>query len=226
STEQKISRLIKCNCRLPQPVSLDLPVGIFNALILPITLLQLHDNPLVNMFDVISNHSLDIDFAYLGKAFFDANRDCNFSQLPQPFGFKGELPKGTKKHPSEAASGKPRGHAEMLDNLGMLGLSKGDIFVSDSWLATFSAVKEFRRQHGLTETTLPHEKVNHSAGEIKNSNGYSTNAIEAKGSLLKRWARRKLGGKLPSHSDRVKRHRLINEYPGRCILKRLPDSGD
>ncbi|OLP89947.1 hypothetical protein AK812_SmicGene28538 [Symbiodinium microadriaticum] len=43
-------------------------------------------------------------------------------------------------------------------------------------------------------------------GEIKNSNGYSTNAIEAKWSLLKRWAHRKLGGKLPSHSDRVKWH--------------------
>ena len=124
------------------------------------------------------------------------------------------------KHPSEAAAGKPRGHAEMLDNLGMLGLSKGDIFVSDSWPATTSAVKAFRRQHELTERTLPHEKVNHSAGEIKNSNGYSTNAIEAKWSLLKRWARRKLGGKLPSHSDRVKWHRLINEYQGRCILKR------
>ncbi|OLP82650.1 hypothetical protein AK812_SmicGene36685 [Symbiodinium microadriaticum] len=48
------------------------------------------------MFDVISNHSLDIDFAYLEKAFFDANRDSNFSQLPQPFDFKGGLPKGMK----------------------------------------------------------------------------------------------------------------------------------
>ncbi|CAE7687762.1 hypothetical protein AK812_SmicGene9476 [Symbiodinium microadriaticum] len=133
--DQMKTAVVPLVCRaLPQPVSLDLPVGIFNPLILPITLLQLHDNPLVNMFDVISNHSLDIDFAYLEKAFFDANRDSNFS--------------------------------------------------------------------------------------------YSTNAIEAKWSLLKRWAHRKLGGKLPSHSDRVKWHRLINEYQGRCILKRLPDSGE
>ena len=61
-------------CRaLPQPVSLQLPLGIYNPLILPITLLQIHDNPLVNMFDVISNHSRDIDFAQLEKAFVDAN---------------------------------------------------------------------------------------------------------------------------------------------------------
>ena len=84
-------------CRaLPQPVSLQLPLGIYNPLILPITLLQIHDNPLVNMFDVISNHSRDIDFAQLEKAFVDANSISNFSQLPEPFGFKGELPKGTK----------------------------------------------------------------------------------------------------------------------------------
>ncbi|OLP83431.1 hypothetical protein AK812_SmicGene21185 [Symbiodinium microadriaticum] len=374
-------------CRaLPQPVSLQLPLGIYNPLILPITLLQIHDNPLVNMFDVISNHSRDIDFAQLEKAFVDANNsgfvwrgpryddscmqcqnakitaggigffkgthpklwldklDCFMmwtkeyqrdiiilelnirkqhvdewlaqfqqtisvwtdfqlqqgfqsnmfqtlqqhsskkapSRMKRPASCKrpasglrkkpvsntpvakksprvfiadesylnkrkaGSLSRTGRpqkdqvwiwgavlegcvsthfifrilKHPSEAAAGKPRGHAEMLDNLGMLGLSKGDIFVSDSWPATTSAVKAFRRQHELTERTLPHEKVNHSAGEIKNSNGYSTNAIEAKWSLLKRWARRKLGGKLPSHSDRVKWHRLINEYQGRCILKR------
>ncbi|OLQ14906.1 hypothetical protein AK812_SmicGene901 [Symbiodinium microadriaticum] len=84
-------------CRaLPQPVSLQLPLGIYNPLILPITLLQIHDNPLVNMFDVIGNHSRDIDFAQLEKAFVDANSISNFSQLPEPFGFKGELPKGTK----------------------------------------------------------------------------------------------------------------------------------
>ena len=84
-------------CRaLPQPVSLQLPLGIYNPLILPITLLHIHDNPLVNMFDVISNHSRDIDFAQLEKAFVDANSISNFSQLPEPFGFKGELPKGTK----------------------------------------------------------------------------------------------------------------------------------
>ena len=123
------------------------------------------------------------------------------------------------QHPDHAHDGKPRGTQEMLDNLRILKLQKGDVFVSDEWKGTMSAVKALRKEKGLTEKTLIHESVNHSKGEIKNARGFTTNAIEAKWSLMKRWIRLKLGGRLPAHSDRERWRRLVNEYQGRCILK-------
>eukprot|EP00439_Symbiodinium_sp_Y106_P034496 s962_g4.t1 len=46
-------------------------------------------------------------------------------------------------HPDEAHSGKPRGHGEMLKNINILGLRKGDTFVSDGWKATDEALPGF-----------------------------------------------------------------------------------
>ena len=91
------------------------------------------------------------------------------------------------KNAADADDGKPRGHQEMKANLSMLGMKSGDIFVSDKWKATLSALKAHRELHGLSEKTLRNEIVNHSQGEMVNQNGFSTNAIECKWSLIKRW---------------------------------------
>ena len=58
--------------------------------------------------------------------------------------------------------------------------------------------------NGLSESDMPHEIVNHILGELVNENGFSTNAIEAKWSIIKRSIRNKMSGKLPAHSDRQK----------------------
>ncbi|CAK0909865.1 unnamed protein product [Prorocentrum cordatum] len=42
--------------------------------------------------------------------------------------------------------------------------------------------------------------------------GYSTNAIEAKWSVVKRWVRSKYGGRLPRHNDRRKWRVLLQEF--------------
>ena len=123
------------------------------------------------------------------------------------------------KNAEDAHEGKPRGHKEMLTNLSMLGLRKGDIFVSDKWKATLSALKAHRTLHGLSARTLRHEIVNHSQGEIVNQNGFSTNATECKWSVIKRWIRQRLSGILPRHGDREKWTLFINEYQARALLK-------
>ena len=53
---------------------------------------------------------------------------------------------------------------------------------------------------------------NHSAGEIVNSNGFTTNHIENRWSLVKRWVCKRMGGRLPLHSNREKWTRLLNEF--------------
>ena len=121
-------------------------------------------------------------------------------------------------HPSEAMEGKPRGNAEMMQNYKLLGLRKGDIFVSDSWTASISALKHTRTRLKLTEAQLKHELVNHSKGEIVNERGYTTNPIEGKWSVLKRWVKRKYGGKLPNHTNRCQWRLLVNEFQGRGML--------
>ena len=84
-----------------------------------------------------------------------------------------------------------------------------------------SAFKAFREAGGLSESDLPHEIVNHSLGELVNENGFSTNAREAKWSVIKRWIRNKMSGKMPAHSDRQKWRLLIGEYQARNLLRAL-----
>ena len=54
-----------------------------------------------------------------------------------------------------------------------------------------------------------------------NINGFSTNAIECKWSVIKRWIRHKMSGILPAHSDRTKWSLLIDEFQARSMLKAL-----
>eukprot|EP00959_Pyramimonas_sp_CCMP1952_P318988 6674156-Pyramimonas_sp.AAC.1 len=73
-------------------------------------------------------------------------------------------------HPLEAFNGKPRGRDEMLTNMHLLGLKTGTALVSDSWGATISAAKEFKKLKRWTVKDLRHELVVHPAGEIVNPN--------------------------------------------------------
>ena len=90
--------------------------------------------------------------------------------------------------------------------------------MSDKWKATVSSLKAYRVETGLTTRTLPHEVVNHSEGEIVNSNGFTTNRIETKWAVMKRWIRNRGGGLLPKHGDGDKWAALIYEYQGRNLL--------
>ena len=56
----------------------------------------------------------------------------------------------------------------------------------DKWQSATSAMKSFKKDNKLTEGNLRHEIVNHSAGELVNQNGVSTNAIDRKWSVTKR----------------------------------------
>ena len=88
-------------------------------------------------------------------------------------------------------------------------------------------MKTFRREHDLSSSDVKHEIVNHSKGELKNSSGFTTNPIECKRSLIKRWIRARNAGRLPTHSDRHKWRVLVNEYQARNILKaKAPQSFD
>lgn len=115
-------------------------------------------------------------------------------------------------HPQDAMDGKPRGQAEILDCLRLLNLQPKTIIVTDGWKATIAAIKDLRKEKGWTNADLWHEIVNHSAGEITNSNGFTTNHIENRWSLVKRWIRKREGGRLPSHSNRQRWKCLLNEY--------------
>ena len=72
--------------------------------------------------------------------------------------------------------------------------------------------------HSWSDADLWHEVVNHSAGEIVNSNGFTTNHIENRWSLVKRWVRKRMGGRLPLHSNRETWTRLLNEFHWRKIV--------
>ena len=125
------------------------------------------------------------------------------------------------KHPIDAYAGRPRGKQEILENLRELGAPKRTIICSDCWLGTIAAVKQYRRENNFTEEEMPHELVNHSQGEIVNSRGFTTNGIEAKWSVLKRWIRKRYAGKLPRGTDRAKWARLIGEFRFRKFMQAM-----
>ena len=99
-------------------------------------------------------------------------------------------------------------------------ISRQVTLVSDKWKGTLAAIKAYRQDKGLSERQLPHKIVNHSAGEIISAEGYTTNAIEAKWSVCKRWVRKKTGGRMPTHSDREKWRLLLGEFQYRSYHSR------
>lgn len=120
------------------------------------------------------------------------------------------------KHPSDCLDGRPRGAAEMLENLRYLDMRKDDVYVSDKWLGTVAAIGRLQAENGWRR--FDHQIVNHSAGEITNRAGYSTNAIESKWAITKKWIKKKHGGHLPSHNDRSQWESLLCEFQYRqCV---------
>ncbi|CAK0791212.1 unnamed protein product [Prorocentrum cordatum] len=118
-----------------------------------------------------------------------------------------------------AYDGKPRGKQELLENFKELSPPAGVVIVSDKWRGTIAAVKQYRNDAGLTERMLPHEVVNHSAGEITNERGFTTNHVELQWPLVKRWIRKRYGGTLPKKADRKKWSRLLAEHKFRTHIK-------
>ena len=100
----------------------------------------------------------------------------------------------------------------------MLNIQKKTILVTYGWQGTAAAIRHFRQEKGWTVADLHHEVVNHSAGEIVNVNGFTTNHIENKWSVVKRWLRKRAGGKLPSYSDRAQWIRLLAEFSWRKVM--------
>ena len=117
------------------------------------------------------------------------------------------------KHPGDAFDGKPRGKDEILAHLNDLGVPKNTILVTDSWRGTIAAVKQYRRDWGLTSTSLRHELVNHSQGEIV------TNSIESRWGVLKRWIRKRYSGRLPPTTDSTKWKLLMGEFQFRKFME-------
>eukprot|EP00971_Amphidinium_carterae_P184683 3666749-Amphidinium_carterae.1 len=64
----------------------------------------------------------------------------------------------------------------------------------------------------MAKTALIHEIVNHSEGMVVNENGFTTNHIELQWSLLKRWVRSKLGGRLPNTQSRQVWRLFVDEF--------------
>lgn len=71
---------------------------------------------------------------------------------------------------------------------------------------------------GYGPNDIKHELVNRSQGEIVNANGYSSNHIEGRWSVVKRWTRYRNGGKLPVYTDRCEWTKLLNEFQFRKLL--------
>jgi hypothetical protein len=124
------------------------------------------------------------------------------------------------ERPADAEAGRPRGKEEILKCLRCLDLPRKTILVTDGWKATIAAVEELKREKGWGDADLWHEIVNHSAGEIVNVNGFTTNHIENGWSIVKRWVRKRAGGRLPLHSDRSMWRSVLQEYQWRKIVSR------
>ena len=81
---------------LTNPVTLNLPTGIFNPITLPLQELSSSDNPSVHLFDIIANYREQIDFDKLQLAYKQAMVNHDLSFLPSPFGLRTAVPKDTK----------------------------------------------------------------------------------------------------------------------------------
>ena len=95
---------------------------------------------------------------------------------------------------------------------GLPGLQPGMVLVTDSWASTVTAINQFKRDNGWGGTELRHVTVNHAQGEIVRCEGYSTNQVENKWSVVKQWMRKRCGGRLPAIKDRATWTQLIEEF--------------
>ena len=123
-------------------------------------------------------------------------------------------------HPDDAHDGRPRGRDELIQCFDQVPLKKGIIVVSDAWRGTLAAINSIRRREGWGLRTLRHEICVHSRGEVVNARGFSSNQVENRWSVLKRWMRKRYGGRLPVQSDRQKWSKVINEFRYRKFVQR------
>ena len=134
---------------------------------------------------------------------------------PEVFFFK------VLEHPQDAFEGKPRGKWELLKAFEELGLEKNDIFVTDAWKGTIAAVQQLKNSQAWCGDDLRHEICNHAQGEIVNQRGFSTNQVENKWSVLKRWIRRRNGGAIPAKRDRKGWKLWLGEFTLRKYFQHL-----
>ena len=170
---------------------------------------------------------IEIDESHLNKAKAGALSKSSRVQADQVWVWGATIPNHPERflfrvldHPDDVFDGKPRGKDEILKCLRLLDIKKKTILVTDGWKGTKAAVKALREELGWTEKDLWHEVVNHSAGEITNANGFTTNHIENRWSIIKRWIRKRMGGMLPRHNDRLRWKQLLNEFHWRKIASK------
>ncbi|CAK0889227.1 unnamed protein product [Prorocentrum cordatum] len=117
-----------------------------------------------------------------------------------------------KSKVSRLAPGTRPKKQEMVTNFDTLGLRKGMVVATDGWKATIATIRQIKDRDGWSDRDLKHDIVVHSKGEVKNQRGFTTNHIENRWSVLKRWLKKRLGGRLPTTSDRRKWARWVTEF--------------
>ena len=131
---------------------------------------------------------------------------CTIKDHPEYFFFK------VLEHPNDAFDGRPRGTNELISCFDSVGLKPGIILVTDSWRGSIAAIRSIKQRNNWGPRSLRHELVNHSSGEVVNANGFTTNHIECRWSVLRAWVRKRFGGKFPAYTDRRRWKKVINEF--------------
>ena len=142
---------------------------------------------------------------------------CIDAQEPQRFLFR------VLDSAEDALDGKPRGKQELKTNFALCAFDDPSVLItSDAWKGTIVAVRELRQERGWPTGVLRrvngcnacgpqyHQIVNHSA-EFVNADGFTTNHIESAWSVLKRFLKRRCGGRLPPMERELVRE-LLNEF--------------
>lgn len=124
------------------------------------------------------------------------------------------------EHPDDAFDGRPRGCKELKACFDLLPLKRDMIVVSDGWRGTLAAINQIKAREGWGARDLRHEVVVHSRGEVVNERGYTTNPIENRWSVIKRWLKKKYGGALPPLRSRGAWKKVVEEFRYRKMASR------
>ena len=75
-----------------QPVIVNNVLGSFTPMLLPTDPLPIHPSPVKHLVDMITGHAGDVDIQLLLLGVTEANARGDWSKLPEPFGFKRQIP--------------------------------------------------------------------------------------------------------------------------------------
>ena len=114
-------------------------------------------------------------------------------------------------HPEDALGGRPRGQEEIRACAHYVGLQPGTHLVSDSWPGTLAI--DWVAEFGCAS----HHAINHAAGEVVDEEGRTTNGIENRWSVMKRWLRKRCGGMLPRGRENIKLY--LREFQWRKVVR-------